>query len=41
MLAWGTVCTLMGVAQSYAGLMAARAALGFAEGGLFPGVAFL
>ena len=40
-VSWGIVCTLMGVAQSYPGLMVARAFLGLAEGGLFPGVAFI
>ncbi|KAL4881862.1 major facilitator superfamily domain-containing protein [Aspergillus karnatakaensis] len=40
MLAWGVVCTLMGLVTSYAGLLVARAALGIAEGGLFPGVTF-
>ncbi|ORY55160.1 MFS general substrate transporter [Leucosporidium creatinivorum] len=37
---WGTVMTLMGVAQSFGGLVAARVALGIAEAGLFPGVVF-
>jgi MFS family permease len=30
----------MGLVSNYAGLLAARAALGIAEGGLFPGVTF-
>ncbi|KAI9366978.1 major facilitator superfamily domain-containing protein [Aspergillus egyptiacus] len=40
MLAWAVVCSLMGLVHNYAGLLAARAALGIAEGGLFPGVTF-
>ncbi|KAL3451757.1 major facilitator superfamily domain-containing protein [Aspergillus insuetus] len=40
MLAWAIVCSLMGVVHNYPGLMAARACLGIAEGGLFPGVTF-
>ncbi|KAK5561055.1 hypothetical protein LTR46_001365 [Exophiala xenobiotica] len=40
MVAWGVSCTLMGLVSNYAGLLAARAALGIAEGGLFPGVTF-
>jgi MFS family permease len=40
MLAWGVTCTLMGLVKNYGGLLAARAALGIAEGGLFPGVTF-
>lgn len=40
MVAWGITCTLMGLVKSYPGLLAARAALGIAEGGLFPGVSF-
>lgn len=32
--------TQAGLVKNYPGLMAARAALGIAEGGLFPGVAF-
>jgi Major Facilitator Superfamily len=38
MLAWAVCCTLMGLVSSFGGLIAARAALGVAEGGLFPGV---
>lgn len=30
----------MGVVQNFPGLIGARAVLGIAEGGLFPGVAF-
>ncbi|EON64993.1 hypothetical protein W97_04228 [Coniosporium apollinis CBS 100218] len=40
MVAWGVVCTLMGLVDNFAGLLATRAALGVAEGGLFPGVTF-
>lgn len=40
MVAWGVCCTLMGLVHNYAGLLAARAALGIAEGGLFPGVTY-
>ncbi|KAL4964330.1 major facilitator superfamily domain-containing protein [Aspergillus stella-maris] len=40
MVAWGIVCSLMGLVHNYAGLLVARAALGIAEGGLFPGVTF-
>lgn len=40
MLAWGLCTTLMGIVQSYPGLMVARAFLGLAEGGLFPGVTY-
>jgi hypothetical protein len=39
MVCWGTVMTLMGIVQSYRGLLAARLFLGVAEAGLFPGVA--
>lgn len=35
---WGIVMTLMGVVQSFGGLVACRVALGIAEAGLFPGV---
>jgi MFS family permease len=40
MVAWGIVMTLMGLCQSYAGLLSARIFLGIAEAGLFPGVTF-
>lgn len=40
MVAWGIVAALMGTVTSYGGLLAARAALGLAEGGLFPGINF-
>ncbi|KAF4551340.1 MFS-type transporter-like protein 23 [Elsinoe fawcettii] len=41
MVAWGICCTLMGLVTNFGGLLAARAALGLAEGGLFPGINFL
>jgi sugar phosphate permease len=37
MIAWGTVMTLMGLVNSYGGLLACRLVLGAAESGLFPG----
>jgi len=37
MIAWGTVMTLMGLVNSYGGLLACRLVLGTAESGLFPG----
>ncbi|WXC46943.1 hypothetical protein QX201_006663 [Fusarium graminearum] len=40
MVAWGICCTLMGIVQSYPGLMVARGFLGLTEGGLFPGIAY-
>lgn len=40
MVAWGITCTLMGLVDNYNGLLAARAALGIAEGGLFPGITY-
>ncbi|KAB2111439.1 hypothetical protein AG0111_0g997 [Alternaria gaisen] len=40
MVAWGIVMTLMGLVHNFGGLLAARMALGLAEGGLFPGVAY-
>jgi MFS family permease len=40
MVAWGICCTLMGIVKNYPGLMAARSALGIAEGGLFPGITY-
>jgi hypothetical protein len=36
MVAWAVCTTLMGLVKSFGGLLAARAALGIAEGGLFP-----
>jgi MFS family permease len=35
---WGLVATLMGIVQSYPGLIACRVLLGALEGGLFPGL---
>ncbi|KAG9518853.1 high-affinity nicotinic acid transporter, partial [Aureobasidium melanogenum] len=40
MVLWGITTTLLGIVKNYHGLLAARAALGLAEGGLFPGVTF-
>jgi MFS family permease len=40
MVAWGICTTLMGLVHNFGGLLVARAALGIAEGGLFPGVTF-
>ncbi|TVY84627.1 putative transporter [Lachnellula suecica] len=40
MVAWGIVMTLMGIVQSYHGLLVARLFLGLCEGGLFPGVTY-
>ncbi|KAK4051224.1 hypothetical protein OIV83_003046 [Microbotryomycetes sp. JL201] len=40
-LSWGIVMTLMGVVQSYAGLVITRTVLGATEAGLFPGVVLL
>ena len=39
-LAWGIVCTLMGLTQSFSGLLVARFFLGVTECGLFPGIVF-
>jgi MFS family permease len=39
-LAWGVVCTLMGLTQSFSGLLVARFFLGVTECGFFPGVVF-
>jgi len=39
-LVWGTICTLMGLTQSFAGFFVARFFLGVAESGFFPGVMF-
>lgn len=40
MLTWGTVMTLSSLVNSFQGLLITRIALGVAEGGLFPGVAY-
>jgi hypothetical protein len=40
MVAWGIVMTLMGIVQSYHGLLIARLFLGVTEAGLYPGVAY-
>jgi MFS family permease len=40
MVAWSICTALMGLVHNFAGLLAARIALGLAEGGLFPGVNF-
>ncbi|KAK3938031.1 putative high-affinity nicotinic acid transporter protein [Diplogelasinospora grovesii] len=40
MIAWGLCTTLMGIVKDYPGLLVARSALGVAEGGLFPGIAY-
>ncbi|KAL2262658.1 hypothetical protein VTK26DRAFT_583 [Humicola hyalothermophila] len=40
MIAWSICTTLMGIVHNYPGLMACRAALGLAEGGLFPGITY-
>ena len=40
MVAWGVCTTLMGTVHSFGGLLAVRAALGIAEGGLFPGITY-
>ncbi|KAF2100193.1 MFS general substrate transporter [Rhizodiscina lignyota] len=41
MVVWGVIMTLMGIVQSYSGLLAARFFLGVAEAGLFPGATYL
>ena len=38
-VAWGTIATLTGICQNYAGFVACRLLLGIFEGGLFPGLA--
>jgi len=38
---WGTVMTLMGLTNSYGGLVAARICLGIAEAGFFPAATYL
>ncbi|KAF9479488.1 MFS general substrate transporter [Pholiota conissans] len=40
MVTWGVCMTLMGLVTNFAGLLIVRMALGLAEGGLFPGVAW-
>jgi MFS family permease len=40
MVAWGTVMTLMGLVNSYHGLLISRIFLGVAEAGLYPGCAY-
>jgi MFS family permease len=40
MVCWSVDMICMGFVQSYSGLMVARAFLGLAEGGLFPGVSY-
>ncbi|PON22746.1 major facilitator superfamily transporter [Trichoderma gamsii] len=40
MVCWGIVMTLMGLVQSFQGLVVARLFLGVTEAGLFPGVAY-
>ncbi|PNP40200.1 hypothetical protein TGAMA5MH_07855 [Trichoderma gamsii] len=40
MVCWGVVMTLMGLVQSFQGLVVARLFLGVTEAGLFPGVAY-
>ncbi|KAF9039625.1 MFS general substrate transporter [Hymenopellis radicata] len=39
-VAWGIIMTLMGIVKTYPQLVGARLALGIAEAGLFPGVAY-
>lgn len=40
MVAWGALSIIMGIVKNFPGLLVARAALGLAEGGLFPGIAY-
>ncbi|OQV05003.1 hypothetical protein CLAIMM_09807 [Cladophialophora immunda] len=40
-ITWGTVMTLMGIVQNYAGLLAARFFLGLAEAGTFPAATYI
>lgn len=40
MVAWGACCIGMGFVKNYEGLLFARSVMGFAEGGLFPGVTY-
>lgn len=41
MVTWSTIMISMGFVKKYSELMVCRALLGFAEGGLYPGVTFL
>ncbi|CAI4214375.1 unnamed protein product [Parascedosporium putredinis] len=41
LLCWGTVMTLMGLVNSYSGLLAGRFFLGLAEAGFFPAASYL
>ena len=38
MVLWGAMSIALGLVKNYGGLLAVRAALGLAEGGLFPGI---
>ncbi|KAI9155429.1 MFS transporter prlL [Paramyrothecium foliicola] len=40
MVVWGLMTICMGLVSNFSGLLAARAALGLAEGGLFPGITY-
>jgi MFS family permease len=40
MVFWSIIMIIMGFVQNYRGLLVLRAFLGFAEGGLFPGVSY-
>jgi MFS family permease len=40
MVCWGLIMLCMGFVQNFSGLLACRAFLGIAEGGLFPGVSY-
>ncbi|KAK2593704.1 hypothetical protein QQS21_008612 [Conoideocrella luteorostrata] len=40
MVVWGGLSIVMGLVKNFPGLLAVRAALGLAEGGLFPGIAY-
>ncbi|KAK6579872.1 hypothetical protein PZA11_007580 [Diplocarpon coronariae] len=39
-VSWGLVMTCMGLVHNFSGLLACRAFLGLAEGGLFPGISY-
>ncbi|PQK12203.1 hypothetical protein BB8028_0003g08200 [Beauveria bassiana] len=40
MVVWGFMTIMLGVVQSFGGLLAVRSLLGLAEGGLFPGITY-